>query len=160
VVTVTGTPNGVIELLAYSRPSTTYRVVRRAETPSTGRSSFSVVPPTNTRLYARQVGCSGDSESRVLGVRTVISLQAVRTATRTYEFSGSVLPRRAGQLVTVYRRSSSGDVLTAQARTDARGVYRVRRTFSGTGTFAFFARTSNDVTNLGGISGDRSVAIR
>ena len=160
-VRVTGTPNSVIDLYAYTRPATAYRVVRSAELGNSGTTAFTVVPPANTRLYAQQRGCP-QSLSQVLNVRTKLSVTAARTGTRTYTFSGSSAPTRVGGLiVSLYRVTSDGrQILTSQTRASAgNGTFSLSRTFLGTGRFGFVVRTGQDITNAPGASAIRSVTI-
>ena len=160
-VRVTGTPNSVIDLFAYTRPSTTYRVVRSAELGNNGTADFTVTPPANTRLYAQQRGCP-QSLSQVLNVRTALSLSAQRTGTRTYTFSGSSAPAREGGLIiSLYRVTDDGrQILTSQTRASSgNGAWSLSRTFLGTGRFGFVVRTGQDMTNAPGASAIRSVTI-
>ncbi len=154
----TATPGSQLELLAYSRPSTTYAVVRRAVT-SDGAYEFRVTPGTNTRLYVRSTtsGGSASSASAVIDVRSRVSLAASRTGVRSYRFSGSVLPRRGGVRVSVYR----GSVLaTSPVSTASDGTYAVLRSFTGSGTFDFTARTAASGDNVPGTSPPLAVAVR
>jgi hypothetical protein len=149
-VTVTSTTGRTVRLWAYSRPSTTFRVVR--EVVATGSTTvWRVYPATNTRLYAQEVGCTA-SASVVLSVRSAIGISAVRNGPRVYTFTGPTNPRRPGQIVSLFRRTASGDVLTAQARTGSDGRYTIQRRFTGSGSFDVFARTSTDMTSLQGTS--------
>ncbi|TAL18880.1 MAG: hypothetical protein EPN99_11015 [Frankiales bacterium] len=163
-MTVSGPAGRQIELFAYSQPSTTYRVVRTGTLSSSGTISFTVRPPTNTRLYAQIVGCDTDDVrfSRVLNVRTTLSLNVVRNGTRDYTFSGDSLPARPGGLiVSLYRfNEAGGQVLTAQARarTD-NGDWVIRRVFTGTGRFDFQVRTGQDLQNAPGQSNIRSLLV-
>jgi hypothetical protein len=145
-VTVSGTaePGAELELLAYSRPSTTFVVARRGVT-GDGRFTFRVTPGTNTRLFVRATGSSGtrSSSSVVVNVRSRVSIAAARTGSRAYRFSGSVLPRRGGVLITVYR-----------------GTWSLQRTFTGTGTFPFTARAAANPNNAAGQSGATTVTLR
>jgi hypothetical protein len=160
VVTVGAASGTAVELLAYSRPSTTYKVVRSGTTSGDGTASFVVKPGTDTRLYARQVGCA-DGGSVVLNVRPLLTLTAKRNGTRDYTFSGRAIPARAGGfVVALYRVTPDGrEVLTAHARTSATGTYSIRRTFSGSGRFGFLIRTSKDVQNAAGASSVRSTLV-
>ncbi len=153
-MTVTGTPGSVIELQAYSRPSTDYTVVRRGTIPAGGSITFDVTPGTNTRLFAQVTGLPATaSPSVVVGVRTALSLTVVRNGTRDYTFQGRLLPRRADQLITLYRVLDDGSrIITNQIKTDATGTYRIRRVFTGSGTFGFLTRTGQNLTNLSGES--------
>ncbi len=160
-VTVTGTPNSVVDLLAYTRPSTTFRVVRSAELGADGVARFTIVPPANTRLYAKQRGCDA-GPSVVLNVRTALSLAVERTGVRTYRFTGDSLPARAGGLIiSLYRITGSGrEVLTSQVRADARtGTWTIDRRFTGTGRFGFVVRTGQDLQNAPGASNVRSLLV-
>lgn len=160
-VTVRATPNSVVDLFAYSRPSTTFRVVRSATVGTDGSADFRVVPPTNTRLFAQQRGCNA-GVSIVLNVRTTLSLSVVRNGTRSYTFSGDSLPARSGGLiVSLYRITNSGSqVLTSQARANTtNGEYTINRRFTGTGRFGFVVRTGQDLQNAPGSSNVRSLLV-
>ncbi len=162
-VTIVGARGSTVDLYAYTRPSTTYRVVRTVTIPTGTQPApqVSLVPPANTRLYAQQRGCDA-GPSRVLNVRTALTLQAQRTGTRRYVFSGDSLPARTGGLVvSLYRIESSGRrVLTAQSRADAAsGEWRVDRTFTGSGRFGFQVRTGQDLQNAPGASNVRSTLV-
>lgn len=158
IVTVRATPGRTVVLYAYTRPSTEYRAVRTAPTAADGFVAWEVRPPGNTRFYAQEGSCAV-SPSVVTGVRSVASINARRLGTRLYWFYGSIQPRRAGQLVSLYRRTAGGDVLTSQVRTDANGVWSLTRQFTGSGRFGFVARTGNDLVNLGASSPVRPTVI-
>ena len=57
VVTMAATSGTQVDLYAYSRPSTDYAVVRSVTVGKGGTVGVTVAPGTNTRLYAKQVGC-------------------------------------------------------------------------------------------------------
>ncbi|MDT7572611.1 MAG: hypothetical protein QOE05_2785 [Actinomycetota bacterium] len=161
-VTIHGSPNTRVHLLAYSRPSTTYRDVRDSITNTNGDVTFRVTPGGNTRLYATygRADKSTDSGSHVIQVHTTLSLSATRTAVRTYDFHGRNLPRRAGQLITLYRLDGNGrEVRTAIVRTDTTGTWHLSRTFTGGGTFPFFVRTSTNMDNASGRSDNAVVDV-
>jgi hypothetical protein len=159
-MTVHAPANTVVDLLAYSRPSTTFRVVRTGTTDATGVVTFAVSPLTNTRLYVQPRGLAATPQV-VVSVRTGLSLSASRTGVRTYAFSGRSIPARAGGLViSLYRVTATGAVLTAQTRADARtGNWSLTRAFSGTGTFGFVVRTGSDVQNVAGTSNTRTITL-
>ncbi|MCU1591681.1 MAG: LPXTG-motif cell wall anchor protein [Frankiales bacterium] len=160
-VTVQAPPNSIVDLFAYSRPSTTFAVVRTETVGTSGVVTWSVSPLTNTRLYAQTRGGSATPQV-VLGVAPALSLTAARTATRTYVFSGRGIPARTGGLViSLYRfTDDTHQVLTAQTRADAKtGSWSLTRAFTGTGRFVFVVRTGNDLQNSAGASGLRSVTI-
>lgn len=159
-VVVHGAAGQVVQLLAYSRPSTSYRVVREDVTGPDGRAVFAIRPLTNTRLYAAEQDCP-DSPSQVVQVRSALSLGATRVGVRDIAFRGRVVPARAGQLVSLYRVTTTGrQVLAGQTRADTAGTWALRRVFSGTGRFGFVARTGSDITNAAGTSPIRVVDIR
>ena len=159
-VTVHAPVGSTVDLFAYSRPSTTYAVVRSATVGATGVVTWSVSPLTNTRLYAQKQG-GAPTPPVVLSVAPAVSLAATRTGTRTYAFSGRTVPARAGGLVvSLYRVDAAHhEVLTGRTRTDSHGRWSLTRTFSGTGRFGFVARTSGDVQNAAGTSSTRSVLL-
>lgn len=154
-VTVQGDPGTRVELQAYSRPSTRYVRVRTGTLGPDGRLVLPVGPGTNTRLFARPLGGDDSTSSRsvVIGVRTALSLTVVRNGRRDYTFQGRVLPRRAGQLITLYRVTADGRrVITTQIQTDSTGTYRIRRVFTGSGRFGFLTRTGQNLNNAAGES--------
>ncbi|MDT7539548.1 MAG: hypothetical protein QOI82_3133 [Actinomycetota bacterium] len=160
-VTVTAARGSTVDLFAYTRPSTTYTIVRTGVVANNGTVSWDIRPPRNTRLYAQQRGCAPGNQV-VLGVRTTLSLAAVRNGTRNYTFSGDSLPARPGGLiVTLYRVNSDGSqVLTAQVRASAStGEWSLTRVFTGTGTFGFVVRTGQDLQNAPGSSRVRQTMI-
>ena len=165
-------PNSIIELYAYSRPSTTFRLVREAEAGTDGSATFSnLVPPTNTRLFGLQRGCDratfgGDdnnpNRTAVINVRTALGLTAIREGRRTYRFEGRLLPQNQRTLVTLYRIDRNGrEILSAQdfSNPNNQGIYRIRRVFTGSGTFDFVARTSQTLNNAPGVSNVRPTLI-
>jgi hypothetical protein len=160
-VTVLAPVGSTVELSAYSRPSTTFHVVRTATVGSTGAVTWQVGPLTNTRLYA-QVSGAAPTPQEVLGVATALSMSVSRTATRTYRFTGHSAPARSGGLiVSLYRLTADGHaVLTAQTRASATsGDWALTRVFTGTGTFGFVVRTGADMSNAPGSSAVRRLTI-
>jgi hypothetical protein len=161
VVTVLAPPNSVVDLWAYSQPSTTFAVVRTATVDASGVITWPVSPLRNTRLYAQTRG-GAPTPQRVLNVATALSLSAARTGTRPYAFSGRSIPARTGGLiVSLYRITADHHrVLTAQTRASATtGSWSLTRAFSGTGTFTFVVRTGSDLQNVAGSSNERLVTI-
>lgn len=150
-----GAANAVIELRCYSRPSTTYFTARVATINATGDAvTFRLLPGTNTRCFVQYQTNpnTGFSPSVVVNVHTTLSLSAIRNGVRNYTFQGRNLPRRAGQLITLYRISGGTEIRTAIVYTDATGTWYIRRQFTGTGTFGFRVRTSQNLTNAAGVS--------
>lgn len=167
-VTVTDVPGTAVDLYAYTRPSTTYHLVRSGTTDAGGIVAFAVSPPANTRLRAveREEDCVdpsfGEEPSVALGVAPSLSLTARRNGPRDYTFAGRVMPaaQRAGTTVSLYRRSASGQrVLTAQAVVATDGTYAIRRTFTGAGRFDFFLGSGQDLTHAAGVSRVRSTLV-
>jgi ABC-type phosphate transport system substrate-binding protein len=160
-LTVTGTPGATVELVAYSRPATTYAPVRSATLDSAGRASFSVAPGSNTRLYVRYTGDDTTASTKTaLSVRTAISLSARRVGARSYVFEGRLLPRRAGQLITLYRVVNGTPVVTSQVKSDSTGTWRIPRRFTGNGAFSFQARTGQTLDNAAGSTNVVRVTVR
>jgi hypothetical protein len=169
---VRGRANGVVELSAYTRPSTVYSVVRRIALDGAGRGDFRIVPPRNTRMFAQEPGCVA-TPSVVVNVRTRLSLDVSRQGVRTYTFSGNAIPARPGGLiVSLYRITASGEhVLTAQTRANAApgqpgydpsrqpGSYLMRRVFTGSGRFGYVLRTGQDMQSAPGVSATRSLLV-
>lgn len=162
-LTARGGANQQYQLQCYTRPSTTYFTAR------SGTFDAAADPVTFTLALGRNTRCfiqyftnpaSGQSPSVVVNVRTVLSLSTVRTGTRTYVFQGRNLPRVAGQLITLYRFDGNGnEVRTSNLVTDSSGIYRVTRTFTGTGTFQFRVRTSQTMNNAAGASNTITVRV-
>ncbi len=162
LVRLGGTPGATVDLYAYTRPSTAYRVVRTVVVPAGGPAEVSLTAPSNTRMYAQQRGCA-EGPSSVLTVRSTVSVDARRTGARTYRFSGNSLPLRPeGLALALYRVTDDGrEVLTARTRTDpATGRWTLTRRFTGSGTFGFVVRTPQDLTNAAGTSSRRTVVVR
>jgi hypothetical protein len=160
----TGQQNADVTLRCYSRPSTEYFDARNGSLGEEGSLEFRLNPGTNTRCFVKYLG-SSDSDVRnapsvVQNVATALSLTVVRNGTRDYTFQGRILPRRSGQLITLYRVDRNGsEILTSQVKTDSTGTWRIRRVFTGSGTFNFIARTGQNLTNVAGKSNVRPTAI-
>jgi hypothetical protein len=164
VLRATGQPNSIVILRCYSRPSVDYFDARSGSVGSEGEIEFRLNPGTNTRCFVKYSGSSDNdvrnSASVVQNVATALSLTVIRNGVRDYTFQGRILPRRAGQLITLYRVESSGrEVLTSQVKTDSTGTWRIRRVFTGGGRFTFLARTGQNLTNVAGRSNARPTAI-
>jgi hypothetical protein len=151
-------PGSTVELWAYSRPSTTYRLVRTTVASPSGLYAFSVTPPTDTRLHVRVGGL--ESASTVVGVRHLVRMGVTRTGERAYRFAGTVFPARAGVRVDVLARTPSGLRPLTAARTGADGRWAVDRRFTGTATWDVFARSAADGVNRPGASAPVRLAIR
>ena len=147
-----------VELWAYSRPSSTYRLVRATTAAPTGLYAFTVTPPTDTRLRVRVGGL--DSPSVVIGVRHAVRMTATRLAPRSFRFTGTVWPKRAGVRVDVVARTPSGLRVLTSARTRADGRWSVDRRFTGTATWNVHARSAPDGLNRSGAGAPVRLAIR
>ncbi|MEO6203932.1 MAG: hypothetical protein ABIO67_00890 [Mycobacteriales bacterium] len=150
-------PGQTVELLAYSRPSTDYRVVRTTTASSSGAYTFVVAPQTNTRLKVRIAG--QESDSIVVSVSPWISLRTVQTAARTFTMTGQVRPIRPGQLVTVFAMTPTGPVRVGRGSVDGSGVWEASHRFTVAGTYPLFAATTGDLTNAEGRSPDGRLTI-
>lgn len=164
-LTVRSTPGTPVELWGYVRPSTTFTTLRALTTGPGGTATATLRPLGNTRVEARKASedCAHPISSHpsiVVAVRTRLTLSAVRHGPRDYSFSGSALPALTGQSVSLYRLTREGGyVLTSRAAVGDNGRWAVRRLFTGSGEFAFQARTSADVTNAAGTSSLRPTVI-
>jgi hypothetical protein len=159
----TGAANQLYELRCYTRPSTTYVTSRTGSFDADGTPvTFTLSLGRNTRCFIQYAMSSGQgaSPSVVVSVRTVLSLSATRTDTRTYTFQGRNLPRIAGQLITLYRIDADGnEIRSSNLRTDDSGIYRVSRLFTGSGTFKFRVRTPQTLNNAAGVSNTITVTV-
>ena len=118
-MTVTGTPNSSVILRCYSRSlenanqqTPPYFDARGPLALGTdGTLQFTLAPGTNTRCFAKYAGTADNastvSPSIVQNVATALSLSAYRDGVRKYHFQGTNLPRRAGQLITLYRYATA-----------------------------------------------------
>jgi uncharacterized repeat protein (TIGR01451 family) len=190
----TGTAGQAVTLRCYSRTpansqpgmgTPAYFSARDGVLGSTGVVGFSLSPGTNTRCFLRyrdaQDTDAMTSNSVAQQVATALSLSAYRDGVRRYHFQGTNLPRRPGQLITLYRYATGPNldkycvpgqelytpsvggscvaVRTATAYTNSTNVWRIDRAFSGSGQFYFVARTSSTLTNVAGFSNQRLTII-
>src|SRR4051812_9449762 len=114
VMTARGGPGGNVILRCYSRTpensgeqTPPYFDARSGTLNNTGVYQFTLHPGTNTRCFVKYAG-TADSDTRnspsaVQNVAPNLSLSAYRDGVRRYHFQGTNLPRRSGQLVTLYR---------------------------------------------------------
>jgi hypothetical protein len=158
-VRVTGAPGAAVELWAYSRPTTSYSLVRRGVLDAEGRASFEVAPRGNTRLYARVAG--RNTATTTVDVAQTATLSISRTSGGAYRFSGQIAPARAGVEVTLMRKPAVGPaVVASRALTDAAGRYRIDRRFGESGTFGFYVDTRVTADNLAGRSPSYTVTVQ
>jgi hypothetical protein len=164
---VTGQPNALVQLFCYSRPGTTYLQVRpnapgQGEAlSSAGNGDYALFPGTNTRCAAQYLNEAASRSGSVASVvHTALSLSAYRDGPLTYHFQGRDLPTRAGQLITLYRIDATGtEIRTATTVTNATGIWRIDRTFTGTGLFTFVAKTTPTLNNGAGKSNVRPTVV-
>jgi hypothetical protein len=121
----------------------------------------SVSPGTNTRCTAQLANtATSRSNSVVITVHATLSLSAYRDGPRRYHFQGRNLPRRAGQLITLYRLDSRGrEIRTAVAKAGTTGLWRIDRQFTGSAQFRFVARIGATQINGAGKSNVRRTII-
>jgi hypothetical protein len=185
----TGQPNADVELRCYSRTPENasqnpppFFTARATNLGAEGRATFTLNPGTNTRCFLKYKGVADthDAEvhSVVQNVATSLSLSAFRDGVRQYHFQGRILPTRAGQSVRLYRVATGAEcsarrvaspceILTATTSTflttDSAGktiaIWRINRTFTGSGQFSFVARTPQTLTNVAGKSNTRLTVI-
>ncbi|MCU1691434.1 MAG: hypothetical protein JWM64_525 [Frankiales bacterium] len=157
--TVTATPGTEVQLYAYSRPSTTYRLARQVLVPSSGTLALPFTPPGSTRLYAVQRYCTDLSPSAVVGVSSPVSLAVRRLGPLRYRFSGSTGSAPSGTPVLLLRRTPRGEVLLARTSTGAGGRWTLDRTFLSPGALDLVARTAATPSRLSGTSPVRPTAV-
>jgi len=193
-MTARGSANADVTLRCYSRTpenstpgsgTPPYFDARNANLGESGTIQFVLNPGTNTRCFVKYRNTADNastvSPSVVQNVATNLSLSAYRDGVRQYHFQGTNLPRRAGQLITLYRyatgpnldkycvparesynrtsNSSCVAIRTATAVTNSSNVWRIDRKFTGSGQFYFVARTSQTLTNVAGFSNQRLTII-
>jgi uncharacterized repeat protein (TIGR01451 family) len=161
VVHVAGTarPGAVVTLLGYSRPATTYLVLRQGVADDTGHWAFTLAPTTNSRLFARSV--DGSSPSAVVLVRSVVSMTPTIARGCVLIAKGSVYPKRARVRIDIQYRGVDGRWVPAMSvATGAGGVYSVGRAFSACGSpLVWRAVTRTTIVNTAGASPLRNVIL-
>ncbi|MCU1691168.1 MAG: hypothetical protein JWM64_259 [Frankiales bacterium] len=158
---VAGTP---VEVRARENGDQGFTTVATSRTDDAGRWSAAVRPRYSTRYRAVVEATSttaevlGDTEPAVV-VRSALSINAQRLGTRQYRFFGTLRPGKAGRTVSLFRRTGTKETLVSRTTTDDRGVYDVRRTFTGSGRFDFLVRFSADSYSTAATSGVRPTAV-
>lgn len=177
-VRVHGEQADFIYLFEKQAQDTDFRVIASYQPTQSTDYEAAVTPRTNVDYKIRYdgggpsrshpAGCSevpyytGASRTPVrMSVATSLTLsKATHTGPRSYVFSGAN-KGHAGDLVNLYRLDEKGHpVLTAQVKSRTDGTYRIGRTFTGVGTFAFFTASPSDSANLAGESNRLRVQIR
>ncbi len=127
-----------------------------------------VIKPTNNTkvswsgaLYCGPTSFHGDvfsADPTIINVAPRLTLDATRTASRTYVFSG--IATTPGQVLNLYRVNADGSqVLTAQTRATAERRWTITRKFLGSGRFGFVVRTGQTMANAPGKSNVRPTLI-
>ena len=158
-VTGTARPGATVTLLGYSRPSTTYQVLRSGIADDTGQWSFTLAPTTNSRMFSRSV--DGSSPSAVVLVRSVVSMTPLAGPGCTLVAKGSVYPHRSRVRVDVQYRAADGRWTTAMSvATGTGGLYSIGRAFSACGsTLVWRAVTRTTVVNTAAVSPTRTATL-
>jgi hypothetical protein len=139
--------SGEFSVLAKTRPSSAFAVVRRGDFTATGLADFSVRPRANTEFFARST--SGDSPHVMQYVRSALSLSASRQGGQVL-LSGQVVPGRPGVTVRVCRVTKGRAELLTSARTDSYGRWELMRATPGGETY--IAQSLTDGQNIAGQS--------
>jgi subtilisin family serine protease len=146
-VNYTGSPGTTVQILSRTQPATAFSVIGSVVLDGNGQGSSSHAPQKNTRITARALDGAASPDQPLIQVRSVSSMSIKHVGVHRYTFTGRVYPAHAQRLVSLYR----DDVLIAQGRCDASGVYAITKTLA-VGPFSFFVRTANDTYNLGATS--------
>jgi hypothetical protein len=157
---VYGKPGDHVSISAYSRPSTTYSVVRGdAVLPASGWLDYTFRPATNTRLYALSTTC-GPSNSATIVVHGLVSIAAHRDGVRAYTFRGAVSPAAAyeGQLVKLFFLRGSTPVQKGSGRVHA-GKIAISVQFQRSGRLTLFLAAPANNNNAVARSTNRPTVI-
>ncbi len=151
-------PGAELKIWVVQRPSTAYKMVRSGRVPLTGKYSAVLTPPFNGRVYVQVVG-GRNTAALPINVRSRVSLTPTRTGLRTYRFAGSVVPKRAGVVVVVARKTPAGVFALTRTTTNSAGAWSVSYRFPVRGTVSVLAVTVADVANAQGSSTPRSLLV-
>jgi hypothetical protein len=154
----TAPPGAELKVWVVQRPSTTYKVVRSGRVPLDGKYSAVLAPPVNGRVYVQVVG-GRNTAALPMNVRSRVSMTPTRIGLRTYRFSGSIVPKRAGVTVVLARKTSTGVYALARATSVSDGRWSLTYRFPVRGTQTLLAVTVADVVNAQGSSLPRSLAV-
>ncbi len=123
-------------------------VMLSADNPTQSRGTAEASTKFSFRAH-EDVAVAGDRQANAEVQGT---FNAVRNSARAYTFFGNTSPQRAGEPINIYRVVGGLPVLVSRTAARADGSWTVDRTFSGTGTFPFFAVTGGDGINRTGQS--------
>jgi hypothetical protein len=153
-----GTPGSQITLEGYSRPSTTYAAIRNGVTVAGNGTapSFDVRPPTSARVRLSVLGCSTTGTEQVIQVIPGLGITITRVGTRTYTFSGKIIPgkQNTGRAIALYL----GSVKKVTVKSAADGSYKATLTLPRGATKAYWATGAN-MTNLAGKSAVKAFTV-
>ncbi len=159
LVSGTAPPGSQLRMWGVSRPASAFTLLRYGTVPADGTYSAVLGPRSNTRVYVEVLG--GDRTAALpINVRSAVAMTVTRTGTRTYRFSGTVSPARAGRAVTVARRLPTGAGALVRTTSGADGRWTATFRFPVSGTFDLLAVASADVVNAQGTSAVRRLAVR
>ena len=156
-VSVAGaTPGSKIGLEGYSRPSTQYAPIRLEVTvaPNGTITPIAVRPPTSARVRLQVTGCSTPGTGQVISVIPGLGITVTRLGTRTYRFSGKIIPgkQNVGRAISLYLGSgTAAPVKKITVKSGADGSYGVNLSVPRGPARAYWA-TGADMTNLAGKS--------
>lgn len=128
---------------------------------------WSFTPTTSSRVWMSWSDVCHDGQTRagatderpLVVVAPRLTLTAQRHGPRDYTFRGLAVSR-PDHVLSLYRLTAGGaEVLTARTRSTAAGTWSLRRSFLGSGEFAFVLRTPADQANAAGASNVRPTVI-
>jgi hypothetical protein len=157
---VSARPGDHVHIEAYSRPSTTYAVIRGVTVvPPSGVLAYTFRPSTNTRLFAASAEC-GVSGSVAAAVHGALSIVAHRDGLRRYTFSGAVSPAASyeGKVVGLYYLNGSTPVLKGVGRVRG-GKAAISVSFQQAGRWTFYLSAAANPTNAVARSKNRPTVI-
>ena len=160
-VSVAGaTPGSKLTLEGYSRPSTEYAPIRTevAVAQDGTITPFEVRPPTSARVRLQIAGCSTPGTGQVISVIPGLGIAVTRIGTRTYRFSGKIIPgkQNTGRYISLYVGSGTATPVKKTAvRSAADGSYGVN-VLLPKGAVRAYWYTGADMTNLAGKSAVKS----
>ena len=150
------TPGSKLTLEGYSRPSTQYAPIRTevAVAQDGTITPFEVRPPTSARVRLQVSGCSTPGTGQVISVIPGLGIAVTRIGTRTYRFSGKIIPgkQNTGRAISLYVGAGTATpVKKVSVRSAADGAYGVN-VLLPKGAVRAYWYTGADMTNLAGKS--------
>ena len=163
-VSISGaTPGSQITLEGYSRPSTTYGAIRNGVVAAADGTapSFDVRPPTSARVRLSVLGCSTTGAEQVIQVIPGLGVTVTRAGTRTYTFSGKIIPgkQNLGRAIALYVGSgTAAPTKRYTAKSAADGSYKATLTLPRGAARAYWSTGAN-MTNLAGKSAVKAFTV-